>query len=67
MHPRVDPSDRLLPTAAEQGGVVSAEQLTLLDFNLRSAERLVNQRSWQRLATGVYQLGTGEPSWEGLA
>jgi very-short-patch-repair endonuclease len=67
MHARIDPSDHLLSTAAEQGGVISAEQLTLLDFNLRSAERLVNQRSWQRLATGVYHLGSGEPSWDGLA
>ena len=67
MHRRIDPSDQLLGLAAEQGGVVAAEQLILLGFSLRSAERLVNQRSWARLATGVYHLGVGEPSWDGLA
>ena len=67
MHRRIDPSDQLLATAASQGGVVGAEQLVALDFTCRSAERLVNQRSWVRLATGVYQVGVGEPSWEGLA
>lgn len=67
MHARKDPPDELLATAAEQGGVVSAEQLILLKYGLRCAERLVEQRSWQRLATGVYYLGTGEPSWLGLA
>lgn len=67
MHRRLDPSDQLLALAAHQQGVVGAEQLIALDFSLRSAERLVDQRSWVRLATGVYQLGVGEPSWEGLA
>lgn len=67
VHARIDPPDRLLTTAALQGGVISAEQVRLLGFNLRSAERLVNQRSWQRLSAGVYQIGVGEPSWEGLA
>jgi very-short-patch-repair endonuclease len=67
VHARIDPPDDVLSTAAQQGGVISAEQLILLGFNLRSAERLVNQRSWQRLATGLYHLGAGEPSWEGLA
>ena len=67
MHRRIDPSDQLLALAAHQGGVVGAEQLIPLDFTLRSAERLVHQRSWMRLATGVYRVGVGEPSWEGLA
>jgi very-short-patch-repair endonuclease len=67
VHRRIDPSDQLLALAAAQGGVVGAEQLISLSFGLRSAERLVHQRSWVRLATGVYQLGVGEPSWEGLA
>ena len=67
MHRRIDPSDQLLAPAADQGGVVGAEQLVPLDFTLRSAERLVHQRSWVRLATGVYQVGVGEPSWEGRA
>lgn len=48
--------------------MVGAEQLVALDFSLRSAERLVHQRSWVRLATGVYQVGgLGDPSWAGLA
>lgn len=68
MHRRIDPSDQLLALATEQGGVVGAEQLVALDFSLRSAERLVHQRSWVRLATGVYQVGgLGDPSWAGLA
>ena len=67
MHRRIDPPAQLLATAEDQGGVLSAEQVTLLGFNLRSAERLVNQRNWQRLATGVYHLGAGQPTWEGLA
>jgi hypothetical protein len=67
VHRRIDPSDQLLALAAAQGGVVGAEQLISLSFGLRSAERLVHQRSWVRLATGVHQLGVGEPSWEGLA
>ena len=56
-----------MSTAAQQGGVISTEQLSLFGFSLRSAERLVNQRIWQRLTHGIYQLGTGQPSWEGLA
>ena len=64
---RIDPSDQLFAAAAGQGGVVGAAQFVPLDFTLRSAERLVHQRSWVRLATGVYQVGVGEPSWEGLA
>jgi very-short-patch-repair endonuclease len=68
VHRRIDPSDQLLALATEQGGVVGAEQLVALDFSLRSAERLVHQRSWVRLATGVYQVGgLGDPSWAGLA
>lgn len=67
MRPRIDPPDQVLSTAAEQGGVISAEQLKFLGFNLRSADRLVDQRSWQRLTTGLYLLGAGEPSWSGLA
>lgn len=67
MHARIDPSDRLLATAAHQGGVVSAEQLALFGFNLRSVDRLVSQQSWQRLTPGLYPLGVGQPSWEGLA
>lgn len=67
MHARIDPPDQLLATAENQGGVISAEQVTLLGFNLRSAERMVNQRSWRRLATGVYHVGAIQPPWEGLA
>lgn len=47
--------------------MVSGEQIDLLGFNLRSAERLVNQRSWQRLVTGVYQVHAGPTPWTGLA
>ncbi|MDN5804987.1 MAG: hypothetical protein L0H26_10465, partial [Microlunatus sp.] len=67
MHPRIAPSDQLLATALEQGGVLSAEQVKLLDFSLRSTERMVNQRNWSRLATGVYYVGAGRPAWLGLA
>ena len=67
MHHRQDPPDDLLRTAVAQGGVISAEQVVLLGYSLRSADRLVNQRSWSRLARGVYHLGAGEPAWDGQA
>lgn len=67
MHHRQDPPDDLLRTAIAQGGVISAEQVVLLGYSLRSADRLVNQRSWNRLARGIYHLGAGEPAWVGRA
>lgn len=53
--------------AAAQSGVVSADQLNLCDFSLRSAERLVAQRHWRRLTTGIYRVGPDEPPWLGMA
>lgn len=53
--------------AAAQSGVISAQQLKILDFSLRSAERLVTQRHWRRLATGIFSVGPSEPPWLGLA
>lgn len=67
MHRRQDPPDDLLRTAATQGGVISAEQVVLLGYSLRCADRLVSQQSWQRVARGVYHLGAGEPTWTGQA
>ncbi|HEU5485145.1 MAG TPA: type IV toxin-antitoxin system AbiEi family antitoxin domain-containing protein [Microlunatus sp.] len=67
MHARHDPSDRLLDLAAAQSGVIDASQLTALGFPLRSAERLVTQRHWRRLATGIYHVGPTPAPWLGLA
>ena len=67
MHHRQDPPDDVLRTAVAQGGVISAEQVVLLGYSLRCADRLVNQRSWNRLARGIYHLGAGEPTWVGQA
>ena len=67
MRARQDPSDRLIDQASAQSGVIGAQQLTELDFPLRCAERLVSQRHWQRIATGIYHVGPAKPSWLGLA
>jgi very-short-patch-repair endonuclease len=67
MRARQDPPDLLRDLAAAQCGVLGAVQLTDLGFSLRSAERLVTQRHWRRLATGIYSVGPGDPPWRALA
>lgn len=67
MHPRRDPSDALRALASAQGGAISAQQLTSLGFPLHSAGRLIRQGHWCRLATGVYLVGAGDPSWSARA
>lgn len=67
MYARIDPSAQLLSLASAQCSVISASQLTSLNFPLRAAERLVAQRHWQRLSTGIYQTSAADPSWSALA
>lgn len=67
MHSRLDPSAYLLKSALAQAGVISAQQLVSLSFPLHSADRLVRQGHWRRLATGIYLVGAGDPSWPARA
>lgn len=63
MYPRVQPSADLLALAAAQAGVVSAEQVALLNLPRGSLRRLLRDGHWHRLTTGIYYLGLGEPTW----
>ena len=67
VHARIDPSDDLLLLAAQQSGVVTAEQALGHGLTRASLKRLVDQGAWQRLTRGVFLLGVGEPTWLALA
>lgn len=67
VYARIDPTPPLISLAAAQSGAISAPQLASLFFPLRSADRLVGQGHWRRLATGVYQVGAAKPTWLTLA
>lgn len=67
MRARIEPSDELRALAAGQGGVISAEQVTLLGLPKDSLERQIRNGHWQRLAIGIYHLGVGAPTWHGKA
>ncbi len=57
MHARIDPPDDLLLFAAQQSGVVTAEQALGHGLTRASLQRLVDQGAWQRLTRGVFRLG----------
>lgn len=63
VHSRHDPSNALRNLARAQAGVISAQQLAGLSFPLHSADRLVRQGHWRRLATGLYLVGADDPAW----
>lgn len=67
MRPRIDPPEQLLALAEAQAAVLSAAQIRSVGLPLRSVDRLVAQRHWQRLASGIYCLRPGKPSWLSLA
>ena len=67
VHARRDPTEALRELALAQDGVISAPQLVTLSFPIRSADRLVQQGHWRRLATGIYLVGAGAPSWPARA
>ncbi len=67
MRSRIDPSPELLALVAAQNGVISGAQAVELGFPRRAIDRLVAQNHWRRLTPGIFYVGPGEPSWQGLA
>ncbi len=59
MHHRIDPGVELRGLAAEQCGLVSAEQAALLGLGRSSVRRLVRQGFWTRVGPGVYDTRPG--------
>ncbi len=59
MHKRKDPDANLRNLAAEQAGLVSAEQAALLGFGRESVRRMVRQGHWTRISKGVYDTRPG--------
>ena len=59
--------DPLLRLADRQGGVVSREQAIAHGLSRHALPRLVATGLWQPVARGLFLVGAGEPSWEGLA
>jgi hypothetical protein len=50
-----------------QAGVVSREQLRLLDVSEAAMDRLLRQGWWRSLAPGVYHTAPSDPTWNGFA
>jgi hypothetical protein len=50
-----------------QAGVVSREQLRLLDVSEAAMDHLLRQGWWRSLAPGVYHTAPSDPSWNGFA
>lgn len=68
MIPRQSPSAELLQLAALQAGVLSTEQVAAFGLARTPVVRLLaGENGWQRMATGLYLLASGEPSWEAKA
>lgn len=67
MHARQPVPEPLLRLAALQEGVISREQALGHGLGRHAVTRLLNDGSWQRLASGIYVTSTTAPSWTGLA
>lgn len=59
MHKRKDPDANLRDLAAEQAGLISAEQAALLGLGRESVRRMVRQGHWARVSKGVYDTRPG--------
>ena len=53
--------------AEAQAGVVSREQLRLLNVSKAAMERLLRQGWWRSLAPGIYHTAPSDPTWNGFA
>lgn len=67
MHPRKDVPEQISVLAANQGGVVTSEQCAAFGMSRSQVGRLIRQRSWQRLAQGIYLTNNAAAQWSALA
>jgi hypothetical protein len=57
----------LTQLAEAQAGIVTREQLRLLDVPDGVTERLLRDGWWRSVARGVYHTAPSDPTWSGLA